>query len=125
MNPADRLYSDQHLWLMTRDGLAIIGLTDHAQDKLGRVEYLDFPPVGKHIAKGDEMCALESSKAAMGIASPIAGRLAAVNEALRKTPAVVNSDPYGQGWLCKLEPTDASELASLMSAAEYDSLVGL
>lgn len=124
MIPNGRLYADEHTWLTVSAKLATLGITDYAQERIGAIEFVDFPPVGRPLTKGDEVCAIESSKAAVGIATPVSGKLVAVNESLREDPSPINSDPYEQGWLCRLELADKSELATLVQASEYALLIG-
>jgi glycine cleavage system H protein len=94
-------------------------LTDHGQETLGEIIHVELPPVGKRLAKGEEAAAVESSKASVGLDVPVSGAIVTVNEALADAPGLVNSDPYGKGWLYEMSLSDADELASLMDAHRY------
>lgn len=118
--PNDLRYCTSHEWLRA-DGT--VGITDHAQAELTDVVFVDLPPVGKEVNAGDVVCVVESVKAASDIYAPVAGKVAAVNEAVSKDPALVNTDPYGTGWLYKLEVTDPAAANSLKSAAEYKAQI--
>lgn len=118
--PSDLKYASSHEWArLEDDGTVTVGITDHAQDALGDVVYIETPDVGDTLAAGDEAGVVESVKAASDIYAPISGEVIEVNEALEDEPAMVNSDPYDDGWFFKLKPSDASELENLMSADEY------
>ena len=122
--PDDLRYSKSHEWVRTNaDGTATIGITDHAQDQLGDLVYVEVPEAGREMAAGDACAVVESVKAASDVYAPIAGTVVAGNEALADSPEVVNSDPYGNGWLLKLTPADAAAVNSLMSASEYRAFV--
>ena len=118
--PSELKYASSHEWArLEEDGTVTVGITDHAQDALGDVVYVETPEVGDQLAAGDEAGVVESVKAASDIYSPIAGEVIEVNEALEEEPATVNTDPYNDGWFFKLRPADADELENLMSADEY------
>lgn len=119
-NPSELKYAKSHEWArLEEDGTVTIGITDHAQQALGDVVFVEAPGVGDRIAAGDQAGVVESVKAASDIYAPIAGEVLAVNETLEDAPETVNSDPYSDGWFFKLQPEDLTELASLMSADEY------
>jgi glycine cleavage system H protein len=122
--PADLKYSKSHEWVRTNDdGTVTIGITDHAQDQLGDLVYVEVPEQGSEL-QAEEACAVvESVKAASDVYAPLAGTVVAVNDLLADSPETVNNDAYGDGWLMRLQPQDAGALAGLMDAAEYQALV--
>jgi len=119
--PDDLRYASSHEWLRA-DGT--VGITDHAQQELTDVVFVDLPEVGKEVKAGEVACVVESVKAASDIYAPVSGKVAAVNQAVSANPALVNTDPYGQGWLFKLEASNASERDALKDAAAYREQVG-
>lgn len=122
--PDDLRYSKSHEWVRSNaDGTATIGITDHAQDQLGDLVYVEVPEAGRELAAGDACAVVESVKAASDVYVPIAGAVVTGNEALADSPEVVNSDPYGAGWLLKMKPADAAAINSLMNAGEYQAFV--
>jgi glycine cleavage system H protein len=123
MAPNELRYTDQHEWVKVDGNTATIGITDHAQDALGDVTFVELPPAGKKVAKGDEACAIESAKAAAGIYAPADGTISGANAALADDPGLVNSDCYGEGWIYKMTLSDPSQLDGLMSAADYEKLL--
>jgi glycine cleavage system H protein len=123
MSPDDLKYTKAHEWARVDDGGVVVGITDYAQSELGDITFLEFPEIGHEVAKGDELAVVESVKAASDIFAPVGGQVASVNTLLEESPETVNSDPYGDGWICRLTGCDESELDSLMSAEEYDKYV--
>jgi glycine cleavage system H protein len=122
--PAELKYTESHEWVRAEaDGTLTIGITDHAQEALGDIVFVDLPAVGKSVAAGDAIAVIESVKAASDIYAPIAGEIVGANEALDADPDNVNTDPYG-AWLFKLKPSDASALDALLDAAAYGKLIG-
>lgn len=122
--PDELSYTETHEWVRTEeDGSVTIGITDHAQEQLGDLVYVELPDEGRIVAGREEIAVVESVKAASDIYAPLAGEVSEVNEALSETPELVNSDPYGDGWLFKLVPTDANDLESLMDAEHYGETV--
>ena len=120
--PSELKYASSHEWArMEEDGTVTIGISDHAQDALGDVVFVEVPEVGSSIAAGEEAGVVESVKAASDIYSPVGGEVLAVNELLEDEPETVNSDPYNDGWFFKLQPADASELEALLNAEDYQS----
>lgn len=118
--PKDLKYAATHEWSrLEADGTVTVGITDHAQDALGDVVYVELPEVGAHIDAQGEIAVVESVKAASDIYAPIAGTVIAVNEVLDDTPETVNQDPYGDGWFFRLQPDDAGELNRLLDADGY------
>jgi glycine cleavage system H protein len=119
-NPADLKYTETHEWVRTNpDGTVTVGITDHAQAALGEMVYVELPDVGRKVARGESLIVVESTKAASDAYAPLAGEIVAVNEALADAPQQVNEDPYGTGWLIQIRPSDAAELGTLLSAADY------
>ena len=118
MNVPDQLrYSSDHEWL-SRDGSRVrIGITDYAQDSLGDVVFVQLPTVGDSFAAGDTIGEVESTKSVSDIYAPVAGSVVAVNDALVDSPQLLNEDPYGEGWICELELSDASQVDGLLDAA--------
>lgn len=118
--PKDLKYAATHEWSrLEADGTVTVGITDHAQDALGDVVYVELPEVGTHMDAQGEIAVVESVKAASDIYAPIAGTVIAVNEVLDDTPETVNQDPYGDGWFFRLQPDDAGELDRLLDADGY------
>ena len=119
--PGELRYLSSHEWVrLEEDGeTATIGITDHAQDLLGDVVFVELPEVGAVINAGEEAGVVESVKAASDIFAPVTGTVIEINEALEESPEFVNSDPYDDGWFFKLKISDADELASLLSAEDY------
>lgn len=121
--PTELKYASSHEWVRIEDdGTATVGISDHAQEALGDVVFVETPEVGDSVAMGDEAGVVESVKAASDIYAPISGEVIAVNEVLEEEPETVNSDSYHDGWFFKLKPNDLSELDNLLSAADYDAL---
>ena len=120
--PAELKYASSHEWArLEEDGTITIGITDHAQEALGDVVFVEVPGVGDTLAAGDEAGVVESVKAASDIYAPVGGEVIAINELLEDEPETVNSDPYNDGWFYKLKPDDLAELEKLLSADDYDA----
>lgn len=118
--PADLKYAATHEWLRAeRDGSCTIGITDHAQDALGDLVFIELPEVGREVAAGEACAVVESVKAASDIYAPVAGRISAVNTTLIDAPEQVNSDCYGAGWLFRLAPAGAVDAGGLLDADGY------
>jgi len=118
--PQELRYLDTHEWVRNEgDGIATIGITDHAQDSLGDVVYVELPEVGRVLSVGEESAVVESVKAASDIYAPVSGEVIAVNEALEDEPETVNNSPYGDGWFYKVRMSDPSELDELLDADGY------
>ena len=121
--PTDLKYTDSHEWArLNADGTVSVGITHHAQDRLGDLVYVENPEVGKRFHKGQECGVVESVKAASDIYAPISGEVVAMNEELSATPERINQDAYA-AWMFKLKPSDPSELATLLDAAGYQRLI--
>jgi glycine cleavage system H protein len=121
--PPGLKYSKEHEWVAAEESVATIGITDHAQDQLGEIVYLELPAVGEKISKDDPFGVVESVKAVSDIYAPVSGTVVEVNEGLPESPEVINEDPYGDGWLIKVRISDLSELEDLMDGEEYDEMV--
>ncbi|HEX5420941.1 MAG TPA: glycine cleavage system protein GcvH [Gammaproteobacteria bacterium] len=122
--PQELSYTPEHEWLRREEGsMVTVGITDHAQDLLGDVVFVELPEVGKHFATGDACAVVESVKAASDVYAPLSGEVSAVNERLTQAPENVNQDPYGAGWLFQLrvDPDQSSE--GLLDAAAYETQV--
>ena len=122
-DPAGTQYSKEHEWVATEDTVATIGISDHAQDQLGEIVYIELPAVGDKISKDDPFGVIESVKAVSDIYAPVTGTVIEINEDLPESPEAVNEDPYGDGWLIKVKITDMSDLEDLMDAEEYTELL--
>ena len=121
--PTECKYLATHEWArLEEDGMVTIGISDHAQNALGDVVFVELPEDGQQIAGGEEAGVVESVKAASDIYAPVSGVVVAVNSALDDEPEKVNSDPYGEGWFFKLEPDDVSELEELLDAEGYQEV---
>ena len=116
-------FTKDHEWVRQDGDAAVIGITDHAQNALGDVVFVELPEVGREVASGEACAVVESVKAASDVYAPIAGRVVEVNAALAEDPALINQDPTGQGWFFKLEPKDPAEIAALLDEAAYARFV--
>ena len=121
--PDDLKYTKEHEWARLSDGRITVGITDYAQDALGEVVFLELPDVDADVSKEDAFGVIESVKAANDLFAPVSGRVAEVNTTLVDSPEMVNSDPYGEGWLIVVEPSDLAELDELMTSKEYAEYV--
>ena len=121
--PAELSYTSEHEWVsaLTAEGTVRVGITDHAQDALGDVVYVDLPSVGDSVVAEDSFGEIESTKSVSDLFAPIAGEIVAVNEGLEDDPALVNSDPYGEGWIIEIRPENADDLANLLTAEGYQA----
>jgi glycine cleavage system H protein len=122
--PQELRYTKEHEWVLLEDGVAIIGVTDFAQAELGDIVYVELPAVGTQLKAMDAFGNVESVKSVSDLYSPIAGTVADINTRLGESPEVVNSDPYGEGWMVRLEPKDAAEIEQLLTADEYSDYIG-
>lgn len=121
--PDDLRYSTDHEWVRVEDGKARIGITDYAQDALGDVVYVEVPEIGATVASRAKVSEVESTKSVSDIYAPLAGTVVEVNTDLADGPERLNEDPYGEGWICVIQPSDPAELDGLLSAAAYRELV--
>ena len=123
--PQDLRYTAEHEWVRSADdGTVRIGITSFAQDSLGDVVYVSLPTVGDTVAAGDACGEVESTKSVSDLYAPLAGEVTAVNASLDATPELVNTDPYGEGWMYELRPTDAAAVDALLDPAAYQAQLG-
>jgi glycine cleavage system H protein len=124
--PADLLYTEEHEYLRAtgEEGVYFVGITDYAQGELGDVVFVELPAVGEKFARMESFGTVEAVKAVSDLYLPVAGAVTEVNAALADNPALVNSDPYGEGWMIKLRVADAAELDQLLGAEEYARRIG-
>jgi glycine cleavage system H protein len=121
--PDDRLYSQHHLWVRLEKDQAVLGITDYAAEQIGEVDYIELPELNDTVSKERAFGALETSKAITDLISPISGEVLDCNMLLNESPEMVTADPYGDGWLMIVQPSDPDELDELMKAADYENLV--
>lgn len=121
--PEQLRYSSDHEWVAVHGNRVRVGITDYAQDALGDVVYVQVPTLGSSVAAGDSFGEVESTKSVSDVYAPVAGTVVAVNDTLGGAPETLNSDPYGAGWLCEIEFTDASQIDGLLGAAAYQALI--
>jgi glycine cleavage system H protein len=122
--PADLKYAKSHEWLRLAGDLATVGITDHAQNELTDVVFVELPAVGRKVKAGEACAVVESVKTASDIYSPMSGEVEEVNKAVVDNPALTNADPYGAGWFFKLKLSNAAEAGALLSAADYGKQIG-
>lgn len=120
---SELLYTNEHEWVLVEDNIATIGITDHAQTELGDITYVELPGDDDEFNAGDEACTVESVKAASPIYAPVSGKVVEVNSELEDEPGAVNSDPYGAGWIFRVEMSDLSEVKKLLSPEAYEALL--
>ncbi len=122
--PEDLQYTKSHEWVkQNEDGTVSVGITDHAQDLLGDMVFVELPEPGRQLASGDECVVVESVKAASDVYSPLTGEVVDINDAVADGPELINQDPYGEGWLFRLQPEEGGEHEELMSAEAYQELL--
>ena len=121
--PSELKYSKDHEWVRVDGSKAVIGITAHAAEALGDVVFVELPEVDDSVAANDAFGSVESVKAVSDIFSPVSGKIVAINEALLDSPELVNSDPYGEGWMIEVEMDDPAELDELMSAGDYEAFL--
>jgi glycine cleavage system H protein len=122
--PGSLRYTSDHEWVDMRDSVARVGITDYAQDALGDVVFVQLPIVGSAAVAGDAFGEVESTKSVSDVFAPVNGTVVAVNERLAEQPELLNADPYGEGWLCEIDITNADTTPDLLDAAAYRALVG-
>ena len=120
--PSDLYYAKTHEWVRLDDGVAVVGITDFAQNQLSDVTFVELPEVGSEVSAGDEVAVVESVKAASDIYAPISGVIVEVNSSLEDSPEAINNAPYEEGWLFKIEPLKEEDVDNLMSDEEYEEL---
>ncbi len=122
--PSELKYASSHEWVRNEgDGIITVGITEHAQDLLGDMVFVELPDVNDEVSTGDDICVAESVKAASDIYAPVSGKIIEVNEDLEDSPELVNSDAYGDGWLFKIKMEDESELENLLNAEGYKNAI--
>ncbi len=121
--PEELRYTEEHEWVATREGTLVrIGITEYAQDQLGDVVFVDLPEVGRQVGAGDVFGEVESTKSVSELFAPVDGEIVAVNDAVADSPELINSDPYGEGWLIEIRLDDPAGLEALLEAEAYDAL---
>ncbi|MEK6691349.1 MAG: glycine cleavage system protein GcvH [Nitrospirota bacterium] len=123
MNPEDLKYHKEHCWVKVSGKRATIGITDHAQESLGDIVYIDLPELDTEVEANGELGEIESTKATSPVISPVSGMVVEVNEELTDSPEIINEDPYGKGWIAVIEIDDPLEVEELMDAKSYENLV--
>ncbi len=121
--PEDIQYTRDHEWVRVDDNVAMIGITDYAQDQLGEIVFVELPQEGEEFAKGEAFGVVESVKSVNDVFLPMSGKVRELNDPLRDSPETLNDDPYGEGWIVKVDILDSSELSDLLSAQEYESYI--
>jgi glycine cleavage system H protein len=121
--PEDLRYSSDHEWIRAEGGTVRVGITDYAQDALGDVVYVEVPEVGTKVEANAKVSEVESTKSVSDIFAPVAGTVVAVNADLADAPERLNEDPYGEGWICVIEPDDPSQVDALLDAPAYTALI--
>jgi glycine cleavage system H protein len=121
--PTDLKYTNEHEWVRMDGDVAYVGITDYAQEQLGDIVFVDIPTVGETLNAGDTIGTIEVVKTISDIFCPISGEVTEVNEALEENPALVNQDPYGEGWLVKIKPAADADFAALLDAEAYKALL--
>jgi glycine cleavage system H protein len=121
--PPGLKYSKEHEWVFTEESVATVGISDHAQEKLGEIVYVELPAVGDTVSKDDPFGVVESVKAVSDIYAPVSGTVVAINQDLAESPEIVNEDPYGDGWLIKVKMSDTDDLQDLMNGDEYEEMI--
>ena len=124
MYPDDCQYTKEHEWVRLEDGIAVVGITDYAQDHLGDVVFVELPDVGTEVAQFEPFGVIDSVKASSELYSPLSGEVEAINDALTEQPELVNQAPYGEGWMIKVRPADLAELEQLLDADGYEQFLG-
>lgn len=118
--PEDCRYLETHEWARKKGEAVRVGITDFAQDELGDIVFVELPAIGNEIEQGEEFGVIESIKAVSDLYAPVSGEVVAVNDDLFDAPELVNDDPFGEGWMIEVEPTDEGEFESLLSPSDYD-----
>ena len=120
--PKDLHYTKEHEWVLVEDDLAVVGITDYAQNELGDIVFVELPEVGEEVEAAESFGTVEAVKTVSELFSPVTGTVAEINEALADNPDLVNTDPYGEGWMIKVKYTEIPE-EDLLSAAEYKEMI--
>ena len=124
MYPEDCQYTKEHEWVRLEDGIAVVGITDYAQDHLGDVVFIELPDAGTEVTQFEPFGVIDSVKASSELYAPLSGEVEAVNDALTEQPELVNQEPYGEGWMIKVRPADLAEMGQLLDADGYEQLLG-
>ncbi len=124
MYPDDCQYTKEHEWVRLEDGIAVVGITDYAQDHLGDVVFVELPDVGTEVAQFEPFGVIDSVKASSELYAPLSGEVEAANDALTDQPELVNQAPYGEGWMIKVRPAGLAELEQLLDADGYEQFLG-
>jgi glycine cleavage system H protein len=124
MYPDNYRYTKEHEWVLVEGDTGTVGITDHAQEELGDIVYVDLPKVGAQIAQGKSLGSVESVKAVSDVYSPVSGEVTEINPTLADKPESLNADPHGAAWLVKLKLSAPAEVAGLMTAADYQAYIG-
>jgi glycine cleavage system H protein len=119
MQPQKLKFTKDHEWVGIENGLAVIGISDYAQKALGDITYIELPKLGRQVRQHEELAVVESVKAASDVFAPVSGKVAAVNVQLNATPELINQDPYGTGWICRLDAISPAEFDALMNFDQY------
>ena len=122
--PQDLKYTKEHEWVKVNGETVTVGITDHAQDQLGDIIFVEFPDLDEEIEKNESFGTIEAVKTVADLFAPISGTVTEINETLEESPESVNTDPYGAGWFVKVSIADAGELDELMTAEQYGELIG-
>lgn len=122
--PAELRYTNEHEWIRVEGEVAYVGITDYAQSELGEIVFLDINTVGESLAQGEVFGSVEAVKTVSDLNMPVAGEVLEVNETINDQPELVNSDPYGEGWMIKIQMKDPAELDTLLDANAYQALIG-
>ena len=122
--PGDLKYTKSHEWVRVEEGgEVVVGITDHAQEQLGDLVFVELPELGLEVEAGGECAVIESVKAASDVYSPVSGEVTAINEALADTPEIINQDAFGDGWICRLKLSDPAQLDGLLDADAYAAVI--
>jgi glycine cleavage system H protein len=122
--PANLKYTKEHEWICLEGKNAFVGITDYAQSELGEIVFVEVETVGETLSEGEVFGTVEAVKTVSDLYLPVDGKILEFNEGLEDTPELVNEDPYGEGWMVKIEISDSAQLDALLSAAEYEALIG-
>jgi glycine cleavage system H protein len=121
--PEELKYTKEHEWLQAEDGVATVGITDYAQSELGDIVFVELPQVGDTVSQGEPFGTIEAVKTVADLFSPVSGEVSEVNPKIEEDPAVMNKDPYGEGWMMKIKMSEASQADSLLSPTDYRALI--
>lgn len=123
MNKSELKFTETHEWIHVENNIARVGITEHAQQLLGDIVFIEQPQPGQTVKQREEICTLESVKAAADVYSPLSGTIIEINPALQDSPEFINTDPYGKGWLFAIQFSDATELETLLNFSQYEKLI--